>query len=621
MAKQPTAGKQTGKKTTKASAPSTTLGEILKLLNVSLDADNGVLTGILTDQVPELSVLESLKRSLVKLSDQLEIVSNSDETTIDDVKSQLRKARGESEESEEPKETTEEPEEEQVKDQKEGLDEHEQEGEHEIIDTDAGEVKKEGPQDQDGDVVMVEGEAEGADREKEDRPEDGSHKLVEAKAERKLSIDQMENDPSVKNPKSEFVTSQTLPAAALALGLFEEDGGLHQNGEEYLKKKYGVASYPQTDLQDKLPGKIPDVDFSKTKPTNQVLFNTFQTFFENFYRQFTEDDIKFLKTKYNIPDSLTSDSSYDPNITPYLIPELGTLYSEVWNNEEGAQNYSSPVVPKTIESVEPKLSSKELTDEVLETENVSCGPLVTRLLSAMLRDDTDDIQEASDVEVSRTSVTALPDQSWRVRSIDTDYVTFDERLKRELKHIGIFTNLGESSNKNDDGEDQEPNWLKTQDDEVCMELRQLQTELKQVSKRNNKRKRILIPIIEQQLAWQEYSSILDDLEKQIDQAYTKRIRAPKNKKRKTGSAAVPPSLQTQLQQQAAQQAAANSAVKSLLEKRIRWIEKIGPLFDTGDGVDSLKKYPKESVFARENLDEDDEEDYEDAEDLMLQHDS
>lgn len=637
-------GKQAGKKTTKVSAPSTTLNEVLSLLSIQYDSDLGVLNGDFVTRAPELAVLTSLKKSLVKLSDQLEIASNNDESTIERMREKQREltAGGDMDTEAEPgtKEATVEPEEEE-EEMEESI--KQEDGEEKEVEEDSHDDDENGDHDDDpvdgpvddksADVEMkdeygpapseVTSPAERPQDDDDDKFEDATDKL-DTTTERKLSIERMENDPTVKNPKSEFVTSQTLPAAALALGLFnEEDGGLHETGEEYLKKRYGVASYPKTDLRDKLPGEIPDIDFSKSKPTNQVQFATFQTFFENFYRQFTDEDLKFLKGKYLIPDSLSSDPNYDPNITPYLIPDLGQLYAEIWNNEEGAINYTSPVEPITLDSIEPKMSSTDLTDETIDTESVSCGPLVSRLLSAIMKDESsDDEDETSNSNETRTSVTTLPDQpAWKVSSVNTDYTTLEDRLKRELKFIGIFTDLGNESSKAQDGEDREPNWLKPEDDEVSTELRALQSELREVSKRNNKRKRILIPIIEQQLAWQEYNSILDDLEKQIDQTYMKRIRVPKNKKRKTAATSVPPSLQAQMQQQAAQQAAANAAVKSLLEKRQRWIDKIGPLFDTGDGIESLKKYPKESVFERENLDEDEDEDYEDGDDLVLQQDN
>lgn len=640
VGKASTAGKVPTKKSIKSSSPSITLQEILNNLSIQFDKEIGVLSGENTRDVPTLSSLELLRKLLVKLNDQLEIVSNHDEITIDEIKRQLRLNNGEVEEDED-------------------------EEEDQVFTAEATpmpepkpEVKKEEEEadaDEDKDVEMVDAATIDRDAEIEKEEIDDAKKesdeidmanddalvdvpkdenLAESSKRRLSNQDQIENDPSVRNPKSEFVTSQTLPAAAQALGLFsEETGGLEAFGEEYLKKKYAVSSYPTDDLKAMLPGSIPDIDFSKSKPANQVQFATFQSFIENFYRNFTEEDLKFLKNKFIMTDALSNDPTYDPNLTPYLIPNLGPLYSQVWNEEENSGNYSPPPTRVTQDSILPKSSSTELNDDVLESEQISCGPLVSRLLSAILKDDKgeselngNDKNDDDNTNDSKTSTSAIPEQQgWKVSSVNADYTTLEERLKRELKYIGIFMNV-ESDNKDDDLDDQEPDWLNPQDDEVSTELRSLQNELKQVSRRNNKRKKALMPVIENQLAWQEYLSILDDLDKQVDSAYLKRIRVPKNKKRKTGAGSssstakdgsVPPSVQIQLAAQQAHQAAANSAIKSLLEKRLRWINKIGPLFEKSNG-ENMKRVPKESIFEKVDLEEDDDEDYEDGEDLVLQ---
>jgi len=692
-------GKIPTKKSIKSSSPSITLNEILNSLSITFDKDLGILNGDNTRVVPELSTLEGIRKLFVKLNDQLEIVSNHDELMIEECK-RLLKTEAQDDEDEEMDEEVEDDdvggmetrgEVEEVKDkvddqiftaeatpiekvEVEENNNNNNNNDDDDDDDDNHDVKMEDNDGDDddgdnGDVDDDDDDNKGNSPEKEvfldakdqigdeiqndslvDLPKD---EVLSEKSKRRLSHqEEIENDPKVRNPKSEFVTSQTLPAAAHALGLFsEENGGLEEFGEEFLKKKYGVSSYPTNDLKSKLPGSIPNIDFSKSKPSNQVQFTTFQSFIENFYRPFTEDDLKFLKNKFIMTDSLSNDPTYDANLTPYLIPNLGPLYSTVWNEEENSGNYSPPPTKVTQDSILPKASANELNDDVLETESVSCGPLVSRLLSAILKDDrgdggtNDDLSmndRLDDGDDSKTSTTTIPEQQgWKVSSVNADYNTLEERLKRELKYIGIFMNLGGGNNNNnnntggdnkdDDIDDQEPDWLNPQDDEVSTELRYLQNELKQVSKKNNKRKKMLLPIVENQLAWQEYLSILDDLDKQVDNAYLKRIRVPKNKKKKTtgfsssgaagvggvGSGSVPPSVQLQLQAQQAHQAAANSAVKSLLEKRNRWINKIGPLFEKPNG-ESMKRIPKESVFGKLDLDEEDDDDYEDGEDLVLQ---
>lgn len=674
-AKAATSGKAPTKKSIKSSSPSITLQEILDNLNIQFDKDIGVLQGENTRTVPNnLPLLEGLRKIFVKLNDQLEIVSNHDDLIINEIKRQLTLIDGDEEEEDE--EEVEEEEEEEEEDnvftaeatpvtekiKVEEEDEEKKDEDVEMEDAENGKIEddetskqtetsqlKENETTDLTDHPMVEDEDEVANHDALiDLPKDEN---LAVNSKRRLSTqEQIENDPSVRNPKSEFVTSQTLPAAAHALGLFsEKSGGLEETGEEFLKKKYGVSSYPKNDLKSKLPGSIPDIDFSKNKPANQVQFATFQSFIENFYRNFTEEDIKFLKNKFIMSDSLLNDPTYDPNLTPYLIPNLGALYSTIWNEEENSGNYSPPPSRITQDSILPKKASTDLNDDALESEQVSCGPLVSRLLSAILKDDkgntegtagnggeinnNNDLNDRNDDDNdSKTSTSAIPEQQgWKVSSVNADYNTLEERLKRELKYIGIFMNLNSddnSNNKDDEVDEQEPDWLNPQDDEISTELRSLQNELKQVSRRNNKRKKQLLPIIENQLAWQEYLSILDDLDKQVDNAYLKRIRVPKNKKKKTGSSvpsggvnssngSLPPSVQIQMATQQAHQAAANSAIKSLLEKRLRWINKIGPLFEKSNG-ENMKRIPKESIFAKIDLDEEDDDDYEDGEDLVLQ---
>ena len=192
-----------------------------------------------------------------------------------------------------------------------------------------------------------------------------------------------------------------------------------------------------------------------------------------------------------------------------------------------------------------------------------------------------------------------------------DFYSVEERLKKELKYIGIFMNLpttreetklkinGRTLKGSNTGSilDTDEWILSKEDDEVCAELRTLQKDLKEASTRNKSNKKKLIPIIEEQLAWQEYCTILEDLDKQVDQAYMKRLKA-KNKKKKTEVTTTP------------QQQAVNSGLKALLSKRKRWIENIGRLFKSPE---LMMRVPSESVLNGGVVDEGDEEDEEEEE--------
>ncbi|GMF63607.1 unnamed protein product [[Candida] boidinii] len=77
--------------------------------------------------------------------------------------------------------------------------------------------------------------------------------------------------------------------------------------------------------------------------------------------------------------------------------------------------------------------------------------------------------------------------------------------------------------------------LNRQDDEISSDLRSLQKELKEVTLKNMKRKKMLLPLVEEQMAWQEYISILEDLDKQVEQSYRRRISVTPKKSKKKGS--------------------------------------------------------------------------------------
>lgn len=603
-----------------ADPPSKLLSAMLATLSLTFERDIGMLNGKYVRSVPPRPALVELRGQLEKLLSSLGNIAESDRETIETLQKikEAREADVEQKPAPSGKKTVGEP---KVQDLGE-------------ISDDAKEpavtVKRRKRS------LNIDNDDEEVDEQEREKPTDSiplspSKKIkLDAQNEPDVDVSQMENDPTVKNPKSEFVVSQTLPAAAAALGLFS-DRGLESTGEDSLRKKYDVASYPTNDLKELLPGELPDMDFSHPKPTNQIQYGTFLSFVENFFRALTDDDIKFLKSKYIIPTGLKMDKLYDPEVTPYIIPKLGPLYSDVWEKEDtisGLAGTSPPPVNDPT-AILPHRSAADISDATLDTEEISCGPLVSRLLSAILKEDDENdsskvrIKQEGELMGSREdtpgaaantptseadtfskpaaagTTSTLPNpQMWKINSINLDYPTFEERLKRELKFVGIYVNMPKDEN-NPTGDD--PDWLTgREDDEISAELREMQNSLKQVTAKNQKRKTALVPLLERKLAWQEYSSILDDLDKQIDQAYVKRIRVPK--KRKKQQTATSASVNTENASQAAQQKAANSSLKALLDKRQRWIGKIGPLFDKPE---LMKRIPKESVFR--DLDQEEEE--------------
>jgi len=120
-------------------------------------------------------------------------------------------------------------------------------------------------------------------------------------------------------------------------------------------------------------------DFSKLKPPNQTVVNTFYASIEPWIRNIKEEDVGFLE--------FTADE-----VEPYIMPKLGRPYAEQWEEEDtalyggpmpgftatrvgGSQGYSVPL---------PKWDPSTLTEPDLITEEKGHGPLTERVISALL---------------------------------------------------------------------------------------------------------------------------------------------------------------------------------------------------------------------------------------------
>ena len=93
-----------------------------------------------------------------------------------------------------------------------------------------------------------------------------------------------------------------------------------------------------------------------------------------------------------------------------------------------------------------------------------------------------------------------------------DYLQADERIKMELRHLGFL------------GQEEVPDYDGHHDDNISERLRLLQAELRRVMITNGARKARLLDIAKERLAFQEYNTIHEDLDSQVQQAYLKRTR-------------------------------------------------------------------------------------------------
>ena len=233
-------------------------------------------------------------------------------------------------------------------------------------------------------------------------------------------------------------------------------------------------------------------------------------------------------------------------------------YTEVWAEEDGLISMEKAPGPDKLPPNQARGSLEAMDDDVAETDQVSTGPMLGRLLSAMRvenRPPTDDKPvtngtgspstngvgsndpQASTSDPSSDSLatnlppaTFMPESSfptWKNPTMKLSSEQMDERVKAELRHIGFLA------------PDSEPDYDAHYDDEVGERLRKLQAELKRVSIINGARKARVLELANERMAHQEYTTILEDLDGQVQQAYLKRTRTlgkgKKNTKRPGGA--------------------------------------------------------------------------------------
>ena len=338
------------------------------------------------------------------------------------------------------------------------------------------------------------------------------------------------------------------------------------------KRIYSVTAYPTVDLSDQVAGQPPDKDFSNAKPTNQVAATTFLTFAEPFLRPLTEEDVAFLRERGD-------------RTTPFLaVPRGKRTYQDLWDEEDG-MNTDGKDRPSLTQ---PHGNLENLTDDMATSDQLSTGPLAARLLSLLKfehrsedplangLDPLDPDSSAMDfesfgldntAEKAPPSATNISDPAASKSSQRLDYVQSEERIKAELRHLGLL------------GQDENPDYDAHHDDDISERLRLLQNELRRVMVVNGARKARLSDMAKERLAYQEYSTIHEDLDSQVQQAYLKRTRTL-GKAKKGGPGAKPkPGHVAALAGLGINRARdIGDSARMLMDRRKRWENCIGPVF-------------------------------------------
>lgn len=359
--------------------------------------------------------------------------------------------------------------------------------------------------------------------------------------------------------------------------------------EDEKKGILGVTHYPTSDLHELTCGTPPDRDYSQPKPAQQVTFQTFLNYVEPYIRNLNEEDRGFLLERGD-------------REKPFIIPKLGGKhYKELWAEEDTGMTIDTDI---KMPDNEPRGSMDQMNDDVAESEEVSTGPLMSRLLT-MLRpgrsnasngdaqengvNGVDGEMEIDGEENSRDAnktepqppATQMPDWKNAPPMPRTDYAQMDDRIRQELVHLGFLA------------PSDAPDYNSSMDDEVMARLRYLQGELRHQSIINGARKRRILELTEEHMAAQEWSTIQDDLDSQLNQAYLKRNRNIGKKgskvKRPGGPGGGSHPVGVARSQSVTQ--GVGEPIRSLMDRKDKWTNWIGPVVNFGKmGI------PQESIF-------------------------
>lgn len=290
-------------------------------------------------------------------------------------------------------------------------------------------------------------------------------------------------------------------------------------------------------------------------------------------------------------------------MTPFIIPRRGKRhYQDVWAEEDGAMSIDGEQESDSkLPANQPRGDIDQLDDGAAETEKVSAGPVLERLMALMIPEnrgsqnedkpmpngltngDTgsngiEDINGEAETngDLGKTEplppATFMPDSqqpNWKVPTAKLNYAQMDERLKAELRHIGFLP------------EDVEPDYDAHEDDDVAARLRLLQAKLEEQMIVNGARKAKVLKLVNEQMAHQDYNNVKEDLDNQLQTAFLKRNRTlgkgKKQQKRPGGAGGGSHYVGGSTGH--VSRLGIGEQTKMLMDRRRHWIDTLGGIFD------------------------------------------
>jgi hypothetical protein len=240
----------------------------------------------------------------------------------------------------------------------------------------------------------------------------------------------------------------------------------------------------------------------KPKVPNQVPIAVFWNYVDQFFKNIEEGDAKFLEDPAKV---------FDP--TPFTIPPLGRHFLDQWRDAYGYLSHSSRKgLQFSVEHVPNQFKIHSLKDRLL----------------AMFIDHGDyDVKNELGMATEEYQTESIEQQELNNDTI----ISLNERIRKEMAEIGLIC---------------DNSFVKefAEDDDICQEIHNLQDELKKQTLINNYRKQVLYQRVRKYLPAQEFLSLISELDKQIEQSYTRLSKQPTAKKRRSQKRPAAVSMET-----------------------------------------------------------------------------
>ena len=229
---------------------------------------------------------------------------------------------------------------------------------------------------------------------------------------------------------------------------------------------YSKTGKPNTDSSDN------DVCATKPKLTYEAP-NKFWSYVEPYCSDILPEQITAVE------ESLSSKADI---VEYYKIPALGKHYSEIWNKEDflEEQQQSSKIDKKRSSPISGTDLTEKLSNDcimsAIKEEGCSYGSFTQRLISALVDENImapvceNDLHDAIKLDNNKTEMKTQKNHN--SSSSNNHTKSLESAIKEELYSLGLIDSLNEEENYMD------------ADDEILLELRRLQNELKAVRSHN-----------------------------------------------------------------------------------------------------------------------------------------